>query len=73
MMHAFASVKQITIPVRNPNSSHVFHQYTVKLDSVDRTALVDYLAEHGIPSMVYYPLPAHKQGMFKSFGNYTTH
>jgi dTDP-4-amino-4,6-dideoxygalactose transaminase len=65
---AFASVKQITIPARNPKSSHVFHQYTVKLEGIDRTALVDYLSEHGIPSMVYYPLPAHKQGMFKSFG-----
>jgi dTDP-4-amino-4,6-dideoxygalactose transaminase len=65
---AFASVKQITIPARNPKSSNVFHQYTVKLEGVDRTALVDYLSEHGIPSMVYYPLPAHKQGMFKSFG-----
>jgi dTDP-4-amino-4,6-dideoxygalactose transaminase len=65
---AFASVKQITIPARSPKSSHVFHQYTVKLNGVDRTALVDYLSEHGIPSMIYYPLPAHKQGMFKSFG-----
>lgn len=65
---AFALVKQIKIPARNPKSSHVFHQYTVKLEGVDRAALVDYLSEHGIPSMIYYPLPAHKQGMFKSFG-----
>jgi len=65
---AFVSVKQITIPARNPKSSHVFHQYTVKLNGVDRTALVDYLSEHDIPSMIYYPIPAHKQGMFKSFG-----
>ena len=65
---AFASIKQITIPARNPKSSHVFHQYTVKLEGIDRAALVDYLSEHGIPSMIYYPLPAHKQGMFKSFG-----
>jgi UDP-2-acetamido-2-deoxy-ribo-hexuluronate aminotransferase len=65
---AFASVKQIRIPARNPKSSHVFHQYTVKLNGVDRTALVDYLSENGIPSMVYYPIPAHKQGMFKTFG-----
>jgi len=65
---AFASLKQITIPARNSKSSHVFHQYTVKLNGVDRSALVDYLADHGIPSMIYYPLPAHKQGMFKAFG-----
>jgi UDP-2-acetamido-2-deoxy-ribo-hexuluronate aminotransferase len=66
--NAFATIPQITIPYREPNSTHVFHQYTVKLNGVDREALVNYLSEHGIPSMIYYPLPAHKQGMFKSFG-----
>lgn len=66
--NAFAAVPQITVPAREPKSTHVFHQYTVKLKGVDREALVNYLAEHGIPSMIYYPLPAHKQGMFKSFG-----
>ena len=65
---AFASIPQITIPVRDVKSTHVFHQYTVKLDGVDRTGLINYLSEKGIPSMVYYPLPAHKQGMFKAFG-----
>lgn len=65
---AFANVPQITVPAREPKSTHVFHQYTVKLNGVDREALVSYLSEHGIPSMIYYPLPAHKQGMFKSFG-----
>lgn len=65
---AFSSLKQLVIPARNPSSTHVFHQYTVKLEGVDRDALITYLSEHGIPSMVYYPLPAHKQGMFKAFG-----
>ncbi len=66
--NAFAAVPQITVPAREPKSTHVFHQYTIKLKGVDREALVNYLSEHGIPSMIYYPLPAHKQGMFKSFG-----
>jgi UDP-2-acetamido-2-deoxy-ribo-hexuluronate aminotransferase len=66
--NAFASIPQITVPARESKSTHVFHQYTVKLHGVDREALVSYLSEHGIPSMIYYPLPAHKQGMFKSFG-----
>lgn len=65
---AFSKIPQIIVPYRNPNSTHVFHQYTVKLLGVDREGLVNYLSEHGIPSMIYYPLPAHKQGMFKSFG-----
>ena len=66
--NAFASIPQISVPAREAKSTHVFHQYTVKLNGVDREALVSYLSEHGIPSMIYYPLPAHKQGMFKSFG-----
>lgn len=66
--NAFAAIPQITIPVRQSNSTHVFHQYTVKLNGIDREAMVNYLSEQGIPSMIYYPFPAHKQEMFKSFG-----
>ena len=65
---AFSEVKQITTPYKAPNTTHVYHQYTIKLSGVDRKELIEYLNLHGIPSMIYYPLPAHKQGMFKSFG-----
>ena len=65
---AFEGISQITTPFRAAHSTHVFHQYTVKLNGVDRDKLVQYLSENNIPSMVYYPIPAHKQGMFKSFG-----
>ena len=65
---AFSEVKQITTPYKATNTTHVYHQYTIKLSGVDRKELIEYLNSHGIPSMIYYPLPAHKQGMFKSFG-----
>lgn len=65
---SFSEVKQITTPYKAPNTTHVYHQYTIKLSGVDRKELIEYLNTHGIPSMIYYPLPAHKQGMFKSFG-----
>lgn len=59
---------KITVPHRDGKSKHVFHQYTVQLhESVDRNGLQAYLAEKDIPSMIYYPVPAHKQGMFESF------
>ena len=59
---------KITGPYRDGKSKHVFHQYTVKLaDGVDRDKLQAFLAEKDIPSMIYYPVPAHKQGMFASF------
>jgi UDP-2-acetamido-2-deoxy-ribo-hexuluronate aminotransferase len=64
----FASIEGITTPFRDPKSKHVFHQYTLQLDGIDRDGLSKYLAEQGIPSMIYYPIPAHKQKMFESFG-----
>lgn len=64
----FAPIEGITTPYRDPKSKHVFHQYTLQLDGIDRDGLSKYLAEQGIPSMIYYPIPAHKQKMFESFG-----
>lgn len=64
---AFAGNKHIKTPVIAPYSSHVFHQYTLILDGVDRNGLNQYLADKGIPSMIYYPVPAHRQKMFDSF------
>lgn len=65
---AFADTKQIQTPFRASYSSHVFHQYTMILDGVDRNDLNRYLADHSIPSMIYYPVAAHQQKMFASFG-----
>lgn len=61
------SCEQITVPFRDGKSGHVFHQYTLQLNGIDRDALQKHLSENGIPSMIYYPQPAHKQGMFASF------
>lgn len=65
---AFANHPKITTPYRAPYSNHVFHQYTLILEGVDRDGLNRYLAEHSIPSMIYYPVPAHRQKMFEAFG-----
>lgn len=65
---AFAGNAKIVTPYVANYSTHVYHQYTLQLRGVDRDALVSYLAEHKIPSMIYYPVPGHKQDMFASFG-----
>ena len=65
---AFAGIPAITTPFVAPYSTHVYHQYTMQLHGVDRDGLVAYLAEQKIPSMIYYPVPGHRQDMFSSFG-----
>lgn len=63
---AFRGQTRIFIPARNPQSTHVFHQYTLILKNTDRTKLREYLAEKGIPSMIYYPIPLHQQKAFEN-------
>jgi UDP-2-acetamido-2-deoxy-ribo-hexuluronate aminotransferase len=70
---AFAENEKITVPFRGANNNHVFHQYTLTLNGVDRDALNKYLAENNVPSMIYYPVPAHKQKMFDAFGGSDYH
>lgn len=65
---AFANHPKITTPFRAPFTNHVFHQYTLVLNGVDRDGLNQFLADQNIPSMIYYPVPAHRQKMFETFG-----
>ena len=65
---AFAENEFITTPFRANDNKHVFHQYTLTLNGVDRDGLNQYLADEGVPSMIYYPVPAHRQKMFEAFG-----
>jgi dTDP-4-amino-4,6-dideoxygalactose transaminase len=58
---AFESIQQIETPITDKQSTHVFHQYTLKLKGVDRKKLQEHLQAKGIPSMVYYPVPLHQQ------------
>lgn len=61
---AFANVNAIKTPIRDKRSKHVFHQYTLVLNSVDRNGMKEFLQENDIPSMIYYPIPLHKQKAF---------
>lgn len=64
---AFAQIPGVEIPFRAADSKHVFHQYTLKLNGHSREALQAHLQAAGIPSMIYYPIPAHRQKMFAAF------
>ena len=58
---AFANNPKLKTPVRMERSTHVFHQYTLVLNGVSRTALKEFLETKGIPAMIYYPIPLHMQ------------
>lgn len=62
---AFAASDKLTTPVRSSRSTHVFHQYTLKLNNVNRAELIKYLADKEIPAMVYYPVPLHLQKAYQ--------
>lgn len=64
----FANHPKLTIPYRADYSHHVFHQYTIILKDVNRDDVKSKLQERGIPSTIYYPIPAHQQKMFDHFG-----
>lgn len=58
---AFASCERLLIPGRQAHSTHVFHQYTLRVVGADRDTLREGLAQAGIPAMIYYPVPLHQQ------------
>jgi UDP-2-acetamido-2-deoxy-ribo-hexuluronate aminotransferase len=62
--NAFKSHENIITPFEAAFTHHVYHQYTLQVKNVNRDALVEALAAQGIPSMIYYPVPAHRQKMF---------
>ncbi len=64
---AFADIPEITIPKRVANSTHVFHQYTMKIAGGKREDLQNHLAGLDIPSMIYYPIPLYKQIAFAPY------
>jgi dTDP-4-amino-4,6-dideoxygalactose transaminase len=64
----FENYPEIEIPVISLFSTHVFHQYTLKLKNTDRKKLIEKMKEAEIPVMVYYPIPLHLQEAFEYLG-----
>jgi UDP-2-acetamido-2-deoxy-ribo-hexuluronate aminotransferase len=67
---ALANLPDVAIPARDARSTHVFHQYTLTVADKPsrREALQQHLQQHGVPSMVYYPLPNHLQPAYEYLG-----
>ena len=65
----FELLNKLSIPKREKKSTHVFHQYTLKVNLSLRNKLIDYLKINNIPSMIYYPIPLYRQNAFKKYNN----
>jgi UDP-2-acetamido-2-deoxy-ribo-hexuluronate aminotransferase len=63
---ALDGISALDIPVRDPKSTHVFHQYTLKVKDGRRDELQAHLQAAGIPNMIYYPVPLHKQQAYQA-------
>jgi erythromycin biosynthesis sensory transduction protein eryC1 len=55
----------ITPEIPQGDTSHVFHQYTIRILGGKRDALAEHLTKHGIPFGIYYPIPLHKQKAYE--------
>ena len=64
---AFDKIKEVQTPKVINNSTHVYHQYTLKIANNKRDRLKEHLSNNGIPSMIYYPIPLYKQEAFKKY------
>ena len=68
--NGLAGIKGITIPQRQKNSTHVFHQYTIKVSEGKRDGLKQFLLDNDIQTMVYYPRPLQRQQAFRGIVRY---
>lgn len=64
---AFAKIDGLEIPGRQANSTHVFHQYTLRVKNGQRAALREHLTERGVSAMIYYPMPLYKQDAYSHY------
>ena len=64
--NAFTGIGGLIIPERSAFSTHVFHQYTLRVDGGRRDGLKRHLEANKVPAMVYYPVPCHLQKAYKS-------
>jgi dTDP-4-amino-4,6-dideoxygalactose transaminase len=63
---AFAGMEHLHTPERSPFTSHVFHQYTLRVTGGHRDDLKKHLEANGVPCMIYYPVPCHLQKAYTS-------
>ena len=66
----FATLEGVLTPVRDPNSTHVFHQYTIRIQEgrERRDQIHQYFMDQKVPAGIYYPVCLHEQECYEIFG-----
>ena len=62
---AFSVTDKIITPKKSSFTTHVYHQYVMVLNGVDRAKLMQHLQEKGIACAIYYPVPLHEQKAYQ--------
>ena len=65
---ALRGAEGLVLPTKAPYTTHVYHQYTVRVEGKDRNEVRKRLADRGVPSMIYYPIPLHLQRAYRTLG-----
>ena len=65
---ALRGAEGLVLPAKAPYTTHVYHQYTVRIEGKDRDEVRKRLADRGVPSMIYYPIPLHLQRAYRTLG-----
>lgn len=59
--NVFKDIPNLTTPFKYEKSSHIYHQYTLVIENIDRDKLQEHLQSNGIPTPIYYPVSLHLQ------------
>lgn len=68
-----SDIKELTLPFKSADTTHIFHQFTLKVPESKRNQLQSFLAERHIPAMIYYPVPIHLQKAYEEFRHENDH
>ena len=66
--HQLVGEDQLTLPFVDPSAFHVWNQYSIRVAGGQRDAMRAHLAEQGVGSEIYYPVPMHQQECFQYLG-----
>jgi dTDP-4-amino-4,6-dideoxygalactose transaminase len=66
-LSAFDSLNEVVLPLTASFSNHTYHQFTLRVPKGKRDGFASFMNERGVATMIYYPIPLHKQKAYAHF------